>query len=197
MKKIVLMVVAAMMATMNVNAQNEDLKHEISVSYGSLSNSDWISIFEDIMTVPFSGSVKRENETFYGPIGVEYMYRLDKTISVGGMALYGHRGYDLYEETSNGKTARGKMTDNYFTVMPAIKFTWLNKSHFGLYSKAALGATLRSEKNDDIHYSESAVHINWHATLIGVEFGGTQFRGFCDFGFGEQGVLSAGLRYKF
>jgi transcriptional regulator with XRE-family HTH domain len=97
----------------------------------------------------------------------------------------------------NGKTARGKMTDNYFTVMPAIKFTWLNKSHFGLYSKAALGATLRSEKNDDIHYSESEVHINWHATLIGVEFGGTQFRGFCDFGFGEQGVLSAGLRYKF
>lgn len=29
-----LMVVAAMMATVNVNAQNEDLHHEISLSYG-------------------------------------------------------------------------------------------------------------------------------------------------------------------
>lgn len=34
MKKIVLMVVAAMMATVNVNAQNEDLKHEFGISYG-------------------------------------------------------------------------------------------------------------------------------------------------------------------
>ena len=35
MKKIVLMVVAVMMATMTVQAQNEDLKNEIGVSYGA------------------------------------------------------------------------------------------------------------------------------------------------------------------
>lgn len=35
MKKMFLMVVAAMMATMNVNAQNSELKNEIGVSYGA------------------------------------------------------------------------------------------------------------------------------------------------------------------
>ena len=34
MKKMILMVVAAMMATMSVKAQNSELKNEIGVSYG-------------------------------------------------------------------------------------------------------------------------------------------------------------------
>ena len=34
MKRMMLMVLAALMATMTVNAQNEDLKNEIGVSYG-------------------------------------------------------------------------------------------------------------------------------------------------------------------
>ena len=34
MKKIILMVAVAMMTAMNVNAQNENLHHELSLSYG-------------------------------------------------------------------------------------------------------------------------------------------------------------------
>ena len=35
MKKIMMMVVAAMMVTVNANAQVEDLRHEIGVTYGT------------------------------------------------------------------------------------------------------------------------------------------------------------------
>ena len=34
MKKVILMVAVAFMTAMNVNAQNEDLRHELSLSYG-------------------------------------------------------------------------------------------------------------------------------------------------------------------
>ncbi len=191
-KKIIACVAVAMMTTLSVNAQAFENKHEISISYGQLANSDWMNIFEDILTVPFQGA-KRENETYYGPIGVEYLYRLDKTVSVGGLAVYGHRGYDLYEKDVN----RGKMTNDYITLMPAVKFTWKNGSYYGVYSKLAAGVTYRMEKSDDIDYDEKHLHFNWQVTLLGAEFGSSRFRGFVDLGFGEQGVLSAGLRYKF
>ena len=42
MKKLMIMVVAAMMATVNVNAQVENLRHEIGVTYGT-----GVSVFGD------------------------------------------------------------------------------------------------------------------------------------------------------
>ena len=167
-KKIFACVAVAMMATLSVNAQAFENKHEISISYGALANSDWMNIYEDILTVPFEGS-KRKNETYYGPIGVEYLYRLNKTVSVGGLVIYGHRGYDLYEK----ETKRGEMTNDYITLMPAVKFTWKEGRHLGVYSKLAAGATYRMEKSSDINYDESEMHVNWQVSLLGAEFGGS------------------------
>ena len=36
----------------------------------------------------------------------------------------------------------------------------------------------------------------YHLSALGVEFG-SNIRGFAELGFGEKGVLCAGLRYKF
>ena len=35
-----------------------------------------------------------------------------------------------------------------------------------------------------------------HVSALGAEFG-SQFRGFVELGFGERGVVTAGVRYKF
>lgn len=75
------------------------------------------------------------------------------------------------------------MKNSYFTLMPAAKFDWLRKSHFGMYSKLAIGATLRSEKYDD--ESNSELHVNWQLSLVGIEAGGPTFRGFVELGTGE------------
>ncbi|MBQ3753757.1 MAG: hypothetical protein II864_09470 [Prevotella sp.] len=85
--------------------------------------------------------------------------------------------------------------------MPAVKFDWLRKKYFGMYSKLAAGATLRQEKYDSNNgsndYDDSAVHFNWHVSLIGIEAGSPAIRGFAELGIGEQGILQAGVRYKF
>ena len=44
---------------------------------------------------------------------------------------------------------------------------------------------------------ETLVSFMFQATALGAEFGGEQFRGFVEAGFGEKGVLCSGLRYKF
>ena len=194
MKKILLIV--AMMATMTLGAQAQNkyqTKHEIALSYGTLANSFWLDVFEEVLSAPFTGSISRKNETYYGPIGAEYFYRLNKTVQVGGIATLGHYGYDIYADN----TDKGEVSNYYFTLMPAVKFSWLTTKNVGLYSKAGIGATYRTEKNEKINYDENAFHVNWHVSLLGFEAGSPSLRGFTELGVGEQGLFMLGIRYKF
>ena len=57
MKKIIIMMVVALMATTNVSAQNAfEPKHDIAISVGAWSNSDIINVFEDMLTIMLTGS---------------------------------------------------------------------------------------------------------------------------------------------
>ncbi len=42
----------------------------------------------------------------------------------------------------------------------------------------------------------SVMNFMAHVSALGMEFGGP-FRGFVELGFGERGMLTAGVRYKF
>lgn len=201
MKKFFLMAVAAMMVTMNVNAQSvyEDTKNEVGISLGAWSNSDILNAFETLGVVIVG--VKTDGEKFLGPISVEYFRRLKPWLGVGGIAVYGQMKQDFY---MNGKSGGkdGEIKNHYFTLMPAVKFDWLRKEHFGMYSKLACGATLRNEKiiyNDKSYKSsdDTELHVNWQVSLLGLEAGGEQLRGFIEIGSGEQGIMLIGLRYKF
>ena len=198
MKKIILLVAAAIMTAMNVKAQEgyEDTKHEIAISVGAVSNSQWIDIYEDMLTSIVGATYK--NEKFSGPFSAEYFYHAKKWLSVGGIFVYGKSTQDLYLS----KELSGKIKNTYYTVMPAAKFDWLREKHFGMYSKIGVGATLRNEKVDKISaekkdYDDSAVHLNWQLSVLGMEVGSPTMRGFIELGTGEQGIVLAGLRCKF
>ena len=198
MRKFFVMVAVAMMTVVNVNAQSNgyDTKHEIAVSYGIDSNSQIIDAFENIGGALVGA--KFENESFTGPISAEYFYHVKNWLGVGGILAYGQNKQDVYLLGDKD----GVIKNSYFTLMPAVKFDWLRKSHFGMYSKLAFGATLRNEKYDSVdasskYDSDSEVHVNWQASLLGIEAGGRTIRGFAELGFGEQGIVLAGVRYKF
>lgn len=198
MKKILLLAVAAMMATVNANAWEDNVKQEVAISYGVWSNSDIINAFETIGTNIFAST---GDEHFMGPIGVEYFYHLNKWFSVGGIGCYGQMHQDLFlTDKKDGKD--GEIKNYYLTLMPAMKFDWVRKSHFGVYSKLGIGATLRNEKvdydaSDKDDYNDTEVHVNWQVSLLGLEAGGNRLRGFLEIGTGEQGIFDIGLRYKF
>lgn len=198
MKKNLVLFAVAIMAAVSVNAQNgyDDTKHEVAISYGVFSNSQIIDGFETI-----GGAItgaKFDNEKYVGSIGVEYFYHMENWLGVGAIFDYGSCEQDVF--LAGDKDGVSKNT--YLTLMPAVKFDWLRKKHFGMYSKVALGATLRSEKytsdvnpNNDIDDNE--LHVNWQVSFLGLEAGGPKFRGFLELGTGEQGIFLFGLRYKF
>ena len=94
-----------------------------------------------------------------------------------------------------------KKETNYYTFMPAVKFDYIRKKNFGMYSKAALGMSISSTTDtytDGSTYKFSAEYkLNFQASFIGIEAGSPYFRGFAELGIGEQGIASIGVRYKF
>ena len=191
MKKILVMMVAALMATVNVSAQNEK-KHEIDAFYGFGSASD---IFSSI-TSSFSAAAGSQ-ASFFGPIGVEYYYHVSPVVAVGGVASYAKC------KAEDKKTHKDDLNESFITVMPSVKFNWLRRKSFGMYSALSAGLMFLSVSFDDSvkaadpdAQKETKAKFMFHATALGVEFGGN-LRGFAELGFGEKGLLCAGLRYKF
>ena len=203
MKRFLVIIVVALITSMSVSAQEgySDTKHEVAVSFGTWSNSQWIDLYESIINIWVTlGSVSEHNEKLTGPISAEYFYHAKEWLGVGGIFVYGKSTSDTYLEHDNTKI--GKSTNSYYTLMPAVKFDWLRKKNFGMYSKLAIGATLRSQKSESTDpafkdETDSNIHVNWQLSALGIEGGLPKVRAFAELGFGEQGVILAGLRYKF
>ena len=200
MKKSILIAVFALLAATSINAQNgyDNTKHEVAISTGILSNSQWIDIFAEVAVMEVGGTFS--NEDFTGPFCVEYFYRLKEWLSVGGIFSYGNSTMDYTKPSST--TIDGTLTNRYYSLMPALKLDWLRTKYFGMYSKLAIGYTFRTlhlEYTDGVTEAENdhTGHLNWQASLLGLEAGAPRFRAFLEAGIGEQGVVVLGLRYKF
>ena len=187
MKKI-LMIAAMMIAAVSVQAQNDDLKNEIGAYYGFGSASNVVSTVAGAFT--FSSS---DQTGFWGPVGIEYYRHVSPVVAIGAMA-----------SVAGCKYKEGIAKSTYYAVMPAVKFNYLRRNHFGLYSGLAAGvlfshSTMNSTTSTGAseNKTDNGTFFMFQITGIGAEFGGQRLRGFGELGFGERGVLCAGIRYKF
>ena len=190
----------AVSAVLCIPAQaQEETSHELGFSYGVVPNSVWIDVLSDV--VPAIFGEKYENGNYVGPIGVEYYYHTSPLIGVGAIGVFASNTEDGYRS----EVLTSHRSRSYFTLMPSVKFDWLRRDNWGLYSKVALGATLSRFSVQD--YDENNrkgekkitndVLFNFQASLIGVEAGNRSARGFAELGIGEQGIALAGVRFKF
>ena len=183
---------------LKINAQESESKHEVSFGVGCLANSQILDFMTDLTgTTMTAGYVSYENEKFSIPLSVEYFYHINPLVGVGGIAVYSHGKRDMFY----GNELQGKMKTNYYTFLPAVKFNWLRKKNWGLYSKAGLGVSVRNQKwnwYDASHTNDSDTDfiLNFQGTPIGVECGNQYYWGFLELGMGEQGIVNAGIRIK-
>ena len=194
-----MMVAVALMTAMSVNAQSENLKNELSLSYGFGSTSQLGSGIGEGLSLIFSDTEYNDG-SILGPVSVEYFRHLNNPkLAVGGFVSYSKWDSDIQKKGGNHEKV-GERNRNYIAVMPGIKYYWVNNNSFGLYSKAAVGAAfLKSTEKDlatNTSKDESSTHFMFQASFLGAEFG-NQFRGFAEVGVGEQGFIQAGIRYKF
>ena len=188
-----------LLACVNVQAQEKTLpQHEIAISYGyptiafmpSQNNDPHCDTFKDAW-------YGKEKE--FGPLSIEYYHRSSRLLSVGGIFTLINQKKDI---TQNNQKI-GHHSETYYSLMPAIKLSWLRGECVALYSKAALGVCVRpsTEKGvdtEDVKVDNTNFKVGpiYHLSLLGIEVGG-RLRAFGELGFGVKGVYSAGLRYQF
>ena len=188
------------MAVVCVNAQDEKPRHEIGVSYGlgvsligdGIGNAVGAGIF-DVLLSGYEWTNRKE----FGTLGVEYFYHLPDAprTAVGGIFTYARYG----EDVEKGGVKKGERTRTYVTLMPSVKYYYVDGKNFGLYSKAAIGIMMLRANSEEGSNSntDSDYRFMCQASLLGLEAGSQNIRCFLEFGVGEQGIVLAGLKYKF
>ena len=177
------MIATMLVAMLTVSAQNDDLKNEIGAYYGFGSASNLITNFSKAFTF-----TSDDQSGFWGPIGIEYYHHVTPVVALGAMASIAGC---TFKDNIGHSDGSGK----YYTVMPSVKFNYFRRDHIGLYSGLAAGVIIFNSAHMD--KTENSADFIFQLTGFGIEFGSEQFRGFTEFGFGERGVICAGLRYKF
>lgn len=214
MRKLFCTAIAALALGLGAQAQDSGADYspaayrsnEIGVSYGRMSmysiGAAFAGIFGSIFTF---GLATMDEFSSSGAIGLSYYHWLNPKFAIGAEATYEH-----VHMTFKSGVAGGSVDPSYFDfigVMPSVKGRWIQKKHFGLYSKLSLGATVISNGNvvetdssgtqTTDKEADVSARIALQVTPIGLEFGSGSLRGFIESGFGSAGMLCAGLRYSF
>ena len=102
MKRIIVMVAVTMMAAVSVNAQNENLHHEVSLSYGLGSVAQLgEGIGEGLASALFSNT-EYDDGFILGPISVEYFYHFNNPrLALGGLVSYSKWDSDIQMRSGN------------------------------------------------------------------------------------------------
>ena len=134
---------------------------------------------------------------------LNYHYRLTKWLWVGAMVNYAYYKDHLdYPFGTNAVYTQRRM--NCLTLMPELRFSYLNRPHVTLYSAVAAGASLffgkqLYEKQYGSLYWEriNKVYPSCQLTALGVRAGGEHLFGTFELGVGIKGFASAGIGYAF
>lgn len=197
-KKLSLLLIA-LMAVVCVQAQDEKPRHEIGVSYGvgisligdGIGNAVGAGLFEALTGYEWT------NKKEFGTLGLEYFYHLPNAskVAVGGIITYARYGEDVEKDGLK----KGERTRTYMSLMPSVKYYYVDGKNFGLYSKAAAGIMMLRAKSEEGSKSDTDTDCRfmWQASLLGLEAGSQNFRFFLEAGVGEQGIVLAGLKLKF
>ncbi len=200
MKKAVFLLVITMMSVVNSMAQTDEPRNEIGISYGVGLSLIGDGIGNGIGAGIFDSMVGRKwtNDKQFGTLGIEYFRHLDNPkVAVGGILTYAQYSNDV--EADDNKV--GERTRRYITAMPAVKYMYINKRSFGLYSKLGAGLMYMNLKEKDNQTgksdSNSKLYLGFQASLLGLEAGSQNVRAFVEVGVGEQGIFLAGLKCRF
>lgn len=185
------LILVSIATTFCANAQEAtwaEKRHQLSFSVGTCSV---YQVFESIITGVVSGMTKNDIESMdgFGTINVGYLYNLNKHFAVGADATYEHFSAKYKDPGASVSTL------NHYTVMPAVRAYWFNKTYVSMYSKLAVGGTLIT--SDDGEEITTSGCFAAQLSPVAIEVGNNKLRGFAEIGIGMQGLILGGVRYSF
>ena len=126
------------------------------------------------------------------PISLGYMFRLRKFLWLGGSVSY--MGIFSVACDARDNSFLYNHRETQIAILPAVRFSYLNKKYVTLYSGVSTGFLLNFECEDgntDIYF-----HPTFQLTAFGVSVG-RKFFGFTELGIGYKGFIHGGIGYRF
>ncbi len=207
-----LLIVLAMGLAFSLNAQEEPSwkqtlpRHDIQFGIGDpallfLNNTD-ICIGCDYYPLQQNADSWFEDYvnalTFAAPtINFEYRYRFAKWFWFGAATSF----TPIINKWSKQEPGN-EFTDHlyFISIMPSVRFSWLNKKYVTLYSGLSIGCMVVTGSKylpeERATKQQTWANFTGQLTAVGVQVG-KKWYGFTEVGFGAQGFVKAGFGYKF
>lgn len=217
MKKL-LIPILLLMIVVNVAAQTEYRRHEVALSYGIAPMTQGLDlfIFQEYVENKIGGvmgmDIKANNIESYGSYCLQYTYQPVRWFEYGVVSCLDRTTATVYQEVytidstnyyRSEKDLIGVGALTFFTFMPVVKVNWFDIKFLGMYSKLALGFTHCLVKGNNLRNAttsydvKSFEDIGYQISPICLQVGTPAFRTFIEAGFGYQGLINIGLKYKF
>lgn len=172
-------------------------QHDIRLGIGSVSlfsmfmlDADFFGVVDvDYVEPSFRYQMKESNyykgaEYFTGVLSLSYTYQLRRWCQLGGTVNFAAVTRPYYYNITNKKAYD---RNSYFaSIMPTVRFTYLNREKVQLYSAVSLGVA--------VGIYEAVPCYDF--TLFGCSFGKSLF-GFAEIGNGFGGWGRVGIGYRF
>lgn len=180
------LLMAAFVLAMAVPAAAQGSRRsEVSVSYGFAPVTDWIDAYSDILTGAVSGS--DTDLTGWGAVTVGYSFRVIGSLRVGAQVVYSSNKQEI-------KGTSSEIKNRYWSLMPNVKWNWLNLKIVSFYTRVGAGATFSKAKFGG--QSDKSTLFAFQVSPVGVEVGG-RIAAYAEAGIGTSGSLLVGARYRF
>ncbi len=134
------------------------------------------------------------NVNFLPYVAVEYSYRIKDWLHVGSNQGLLRVTADVYDPLKASIIGQKKYTQ--ISVLPHVRFTYLPKEHFKVYSTISLGCNYTFGEN--LGQKVSKFNIAYELVPIGLSFGGEQIYGTSELVIGSTVLgLRLGLGFRF
>ena len=184
-------------------AQNNEIPkpHEMRVSIGgNLGIGDGRSL----IAYDYYGDNYSFGQYYHGDlmgtpkINLTYYYQLKKWFAIGVIADYYSTWQSNYSMVDDELTKKDRW--RVFSIVPTVRFNWLNSKVVGLYSSAGLGLGYRIhtdiDKEVNITYKSRSLILAGEFIPFGITVGKTAF-GFFEMGASNIGFVKIGFGYRF
>lgn len=136
-----------------------------------------------------------------GEYGLHYYYQVKPWCQVGVKATFESANLTKYTDSTRTITCS---SDYYalISVMPSVRFTYLNRPWVRLYSGAEVGCSYFLDKERYVLTKEEEAEKSnnflfaFNATIFGVNVG-KKFFGMLEFNFGYDSYVKAGIGARF
>ncbi|MDE5706924.1 MAG: hypothetical protein K2H69_01945 [Alistipes sp.] len=127
-----------------------------------------------------------------GAYALSYAYRFRRWFALSVGCSYSGEQFDRYSNLTGRSVRRYRL--HRFSLIPAVRFTWLDRPWVRLYSSAGIGLQLIG--GDRSLWGQSTDQAALHFIPLGLAVGRSLF-GFAEFGYSSQGCIAFGIGYSF